>query len=416
MNTNGWGRFQFIFRRWIIYGAGMSVVVLLSMFSGVIVLFTDATNEPHSERLRQSVSHFPDSLWKLWVGWSLPGVVDRGVIGLEQWYVTLHGLRVVVREWTSVDWRDGRSVLAAEMPWLQEQTGQLLWGQAAHFAPQEMEPSIDLRLQSRSDLVPPLQPIPKPVTTPKQGQPSAKDPVRLRNLPIESKVLIYHTHNRESWLPELPRVKLADLAYDANMNVTLLGRRLQKRLAEQGVSSIHKHPDYPSEVEAFQYARSYRYSAQTIQRVVTEHEDVRYFFDIHRDSQKRKHTTLVVDGKAYAQIYLIIGKKNPRWKENMRFAREIHEALERKIPGLSKGVWGKGNHGNGEYNQSVAAESVLVEIGGVENTLTESNRTVDVLGRVIAQIVLEHQRQAAETLKDRTNQPKATVPKGGAAN
>jgi stage II sporulation protein P len=74
------------------------------------------------------------------------------------------------------------------------------------------------------------------------------------------------------------------------------------------------------------------------------------------------------------------------------FANQIHEKLEKEYPGLSRGIWGKtAATGNGEYNQSVAPESVLIEIGGVENTLKECYRTADVLAEAIAELYWESQ-------------------------
>ena len=41
------------------------------------------------------------------------------------------------------------------------------------------------------------------------------------------------------------------------------------------------------------------------------------------------------------------------------------------------------------YNQDIIGESVLLNIGGVENTLEEEYRTVDVLAEVIREIIVE---------------------------
>jgi stage II sporulation protein P len=46
---------------------------------------------------------------------------------------------------------------------------------------------------------------------------------------------------------------------------------------------------------------------------------------------------------------------------------------------------------NGEYNQSVAPDSVLIEIGGVDNTLKECYRTADVLAKIIAELYWENE-------------------------
>jgi len=198
-------------------------------------------------------------------------------------------------------------------------------------------------------------------------------------------VFIYHTHNRESFYPELKGKKRDP--QDAKINITLVGRRLAERLEEYGVGAVHSDKDYATSVKGFDWNRSYQYSLRTVRQAIADYGDLEFFFDIHRDSSRRSKTTVTIDGVDYARAYFIIGRRNPGWPANEAFAREIHEALERTHPGLSRGVWGKtAENGNGEYNQSVAPESVLIEIGGVDNTLEECYRTVDVLAGVIADL------------------------------
>ncbi|HZG84147.1 stage II sporulation protein P [Paenibacillus sp.] len=203
---------------------------------------------------------------------------------------------------------------------------------------------------------------------------------------------IYHSHNRESWLPELKgtgKDQPAE-AFDADVNVTLLGERLRDRLEERGVGAVHSDTDYNTAVPSFNYNYSYKYSKTTVREALAVHRELVYLIDIHRDSQRRKQTTVSIDGKDYARLYFIVGQGNPNWKENEALARRLHEALERKFPGLSKGILSKSKkHGNGEYNQSLSSGSLLIEIGGVDNSLEESYRTVDALAAVLAEMAMD---------------------------
>lgn len=207
--------------------------------------------------------------------------------------------------------------------------------------------------------------------------------------PARKIAFIYHSHNRESWLPELKSKGKTDpnQAFDADVNVTMLGARLQKKLEELGVGAIHSEKDYNTAVKSFNYNYSYSYSKTTVKEALAVHDDLIYLLDIHRDSARHKQTTIEIDGKAYAKLYFIVGKGNPNWKENEALAERIHKAMETRLPGVSKGILTKGSkHGHGEYNQSLSNGSVLIEIGGVDNSLEESNRTIDALARVIAEL------------------------------
>jgi stage II sporulation protein P len=210
--------------------------------------------------------------------------------------------------------------------------------------------------------------------------------------PKRKSVLIYHSHNRESWLPELGEG--AKNAESDEINITLVGKRLAQRLEEAGVGAVHADVDYVTAVEDYRWELSYKYSKETVIEAMAEHDGLTWLLDIHRDSQPRGYTTATIDGKDYAQVYFVIGKGNPDWRKNEAFAAEIHRLLEERYPGISRGIWGKdASSGNGEYNQSLSPNSVLIEVGGIENTLEECYRTADALAEVIAELY----RSAVET-------------------
>src|SRR5690606_32859169 len=155
--------------------------------------------------------------------------------------------------------------------------------------------------------------------------------------------------------------------------------------------------DYMTAIEDYRWELSYKYSKNTVVEAMSRHEGLTYLFDIHRDSQPRGYTTATIDGKAYAQVYFIIGKGNPDWRENESFAARIHGRLEERYPGISRGIWGKdASSGNGEYNQSLSPNSLVIEIGGIENTLEECYRTADALAEIIAELYWS-EAEAAET-------------------
>ncbi|WP_274651952.1 stage II sporulation protein P [Paenibacillus humicola] len=198
-------------------------------------------------------------------------------------------------------------------------------------------------------------------------------------------VFIYHSHNRESWAPEL-KTNSSDPT-SSTINVTLLGKRLAEELNDAGIGTLHSSTDYSSTIKNYMWVLSYKYSKKTVEEAMASNKDLKFFFDIHRDSQHRKYTTATINGKSYAQVFFIVGHANPNWRKNEAFAEEIDAALKKEYPGISRGIWGKTTAtGNGEYNQSVSPDSVLIEIGGIDNTLEESYRTVDALAKVISKI------------------------------
>ncbi|MFD1953386.1 stage II sporulation protein P [Paenibacillus thailandensis] len=302
---------------------------------------------------------------------------------------TLSGHQIgsfVMRLLTDINPSDPKSLLASQMPGMKGNEAFLIRkgeGTDASVGPEDNEPIVpDEPAESDEP-----QPTGAPAETEKP-EPTAP-PGELNGGKAETKknvVFIYHSHNQESWFPELEEG--AETADSTTTNITLVGKRLAEKLEERGIGTVHSDTNYAQAIPDYDYAYSYKYSKATVKEAMASEKSLKYFFDIHRDSNSRKHTTTTINGKSYAQVYFVIGHKNPNWEQNEAFAAKIQTALEKKYKGLSRGIWGK-SQGNGEYNQSLSPGSVLIEIGGVDNTLEECYRTADALAEVIADLYWE---------------------------
>lgn len=112
--------------------------------------------------------------------------------------------------------------------------------------------------------------------------------------------------------------------------------------------------------------------------------------DLHRDSAKRDISTLKYKNDTYSKLYFIVGEDNPNSPLNRALADNISSKLNKLIPGLSRGVVGKkGEDVDGIYNQDLSKNMILVELGGIENTEEEVNRTISVLSRAISIVLQE---------------------------
>lgn len=289
---------------------------------------------------------------------------------------------------TDINPSDPKSLVASEVPGmdLTKSTVLVRGSDSNPSAPSDLNPgSNNLEAEARFPLPSPsIEPTPASSTTPAPsaiGQPpkTAGDNV----------AFIYQTHSNESFLPELKGITDPDKAYSDKVNIISVGQRLAQNLEKDGIGAVHSSTVYPSTVKNFEYPYSYKYSLKTLQEAMTSHQDLQYFFDIHRDSAVRNKTTATVDGKDVAQVYFIIGGKNPNWKKNEEFASKIHQVLEEKHPGVSKGIHAKeASEGNGLYNQNISPNSILIEVGGPYNTLEECYRTTDWLAEAISEVIL----------------------------
>lgn len=202
-----------------------------------------------------------------------------------------------------------------------------------------------------------------------------------------SQVYIYHTHNRESWKNVARNTKGSSID-DPDINITLVGKQLGSVLQKKGVSAIAGSDDIAKKLEEQKrsYSESYAESRKAVNAAVKANPSLAYFFDIHRDSDvPRSTTTVTIGGKSYARILLVVGTNHPDYAKNKKFAEALDALLDKKYPGLSRGVLLKGaKEGNGEYNQSVSPGSLLLEIGGANNTLQESLLAAEAFADVFA--------------------------------
>lgn len=202
-------------------------------------------------------------------------------------------------------------------------------------------------------------------------------------------VYIYFSHTRESFLPYLKGVTDPDNAQHSQINVTKIGDHLKGQLEKLGIGTVLDKTDIMTNLNnsGLKYNRSYDESRKVVQAAVTNNKDLTYLIDIHRDSKRKKYTTKEINGKSYAKLAFVIGAENPNYEKNFKLAKEIHDKLEGKYPGLSRGIIEKaGASTNGKFNQDLSGNAMLIEFGGVDNTFEELNRSADAFADVFSEV------------------------------
>ena len=301
-----------------------------------------------------------------------------------------------------VDPQDTRSWAAQVLPGVQPEHTIVIHGvgTTAGDYPLEVPPAADFTDDFEYiNVLPEVLYTAPPIEHPADNQASPSPSPSIDEFEAEPIFFIYHSHPSESFLPELPGVSEVDRAYaklSSGVTVTALGSRLREEFTLLGLRSLHSDQDYPWE-------GAYQASRKTVKAAMAEHADLQFFIDIHRDAARKDKTTIDVNGVRYARFYLVIGQKNPQYKENLAFAQQLHRRIEDKMVGLSRGVVLKKAGSNGEFNQSLSPQSIVVEIGGVDNTLEEGFRSVAVLAEVLAEMYWE-QGDAVEVIAPQKSQ------------
>ncbi|MFD1927120.1 stage II sporulation protein P [Sporosarcina siberiensis] len=200
-------------------------------------------------------------------------------------------------------------------------------------------------------------------------------------------VYIYHSHSRESFLPYFKDTKKPEDAYHSKANITIVGKMLGKALGRRGIGTEVDSADIVQELSfrGLGFNSSYKISGERVKSASTENKDLEIFLDIHRDSLRRKSTTKEINGDNFARLLFVIGTGHENYTKNLQFTEGLDKLLSTQYPGLSKGIITKDStQGNGVYNQDMSPNAVIVEIGGVDNTLEELKRTTEALADVLS--------------------------------
>ncbi|MCM3597948.1 stage II sporulation protein P [Metabacillus idriensis] len=201
-------------------------------------------------------------------------------------------------------------------------------------------------------------------------------------------VYIYFSHNRESFLPYFSKGTSPDKAYHSKFNVSIIGERLSKSLKVNGIGSLVSTADIIPMLheQGLSYNSSYSVTREMILNEKKTNKDLDIYLDVHRDSLPKEYTTTFIKGKQFAKILFVIGGGHASFESNLAFTKNINAFLENSFPGLSKGIIIKNkSQGNGVYNQDLSPNSVIIEIGGVENNIEELYRSADALGYAVSQ-------------------------------
>jgi len=206
------------------------------------------------------------------------------------------------------------------------------------------------------------------------------NPVDVNN-PI---IYIYNSHQLENY-----NSSNLDI-YGITPNVLMASYLLKEKLNSKGISTIVEDANLSEflNLNGWNHASSYKASRIFILDKMNKYSSLKYFIDIHRDSVGRSSTTTNINGKEYAKILFVVGLEHDNYKANLKTSEEVNNLVNKYYPSLSKGILKKEGAGvDGIYNQDISPNSILIEIGGVDNNIDEVLNTIEALSNVFSYYV-----------------------------
>lgn len=239
--------------------------------------------------------------------------------------------------------------------------------------------------------IPSTKPLPEseqPVESTKLA--FASTPTNTNQLALlpSSKVLVYFTHPEEAFKPITEKLTGQLLVSHQQHNIQSLSSLIKQQFELQLVQTDVLNVNVAAEIKVrnLKYGDSYAVIRPFVQQAINQ-EKYDLILDIHRDSAKKSITTTTIDDLTFAKIAIVIGSKHVNYEANLLYAQKMHEQLNAIAPTISRGIIMKGEIGsNGIYNQDLARNIILIELGGIDNTEEELMRTIAVLARAIANI------------------------------
>jgi stage II sporulation protein P len=105
-----------------------------------------------------------------------------------------------------------------------------------------------------------------------------------------------------------------------------------------------------------------------------------WIVDVHRDDVAPGIYRGALAGRPVARVMLVVGARNPFAWRNLPRVRALAAAVESEAPGLLRGIY----LGPGDYNQDLAPEVILVELGNRDSTFAEVTAALPPLARALA--------------------------------
>ncbi len=196
----------------------------------------------------------------------------------------------------------------------------------------------------------------------------------------EPLIYIYNTHSSEEYSYTKNDI------YNIVPNVKTASYILEEELKKLGISSLVESENTVDILNSknMAYSMAYEVSRDLLERRRSEYDTITYFIDLHRDSVKREITTTTINGVTYAKVMFLLGLENPNYQENKKVLTKLNDYLNENYKGLSRGIYEKQGSGvNGVYNQDISPNVILIEVGGVDNTIEEVSNSLKVIANCL---------------------------------
>lgn len=201
-------------------------------------------------------------------------------------------------------------------------------------------------------------------------------------------ILIYHTHSQEAFADSVPG--------DESTTIVGMGSYLTKLLQERGFTVLHHKGVYDMADGKLDRNKAYTRAEPEIRKIIEENPSLQIVIDLHRDGVGDKvRLVKEIGGKPTAQVMFFNGLScsakngavsylpNPYIEENLALTMQMKLASDSLAPGFARKVYLKSLR----FNLHLHPGAMLIEAGAQTNTVAEMRSAMEVLARVLADVL-----------------------------
>ncbi len=221
----------------------------------------------------------------------------------------------------------------------------------------------------------------------KEVKKTKKEPKKIEVQQTEPLIYLYNTHQTEEY-------SNSDMPYSINPTVTINNYIMKEVFEKSNFKTVVEERSIKDilNINHWNYASSYKASRIFLEDIKKTYPSLKYFIDIHRDSLNKDKTSITIQDKKYAKMLFIVGLEHENYQANLNFTEQINNRINELYPGLSKGIYKKSGVGvNGIYNQDFSPATILIEIGGQDNTVEEAMNTSLAVSHIISEVIKQNE-------------------------
>lgn len=201
-------------------------------------------------------------------------------------------------------------------------------------------------------------------------------------------ILIYHTHSQEAFADSIPG--------DESTTIVGMGSYLTTLLQQQGFTVLHNKDVFDMVDGELDRNKAYTRAEPVISQILAENPSIQIVIDLHRDGVgENVHLVKEIDGKPTAQVMFFNGLSysakngtisylpNPYIENNLALTMQMKLASDSLVPGFARKVYLKSLR----FNLHLHPGAMLIEAGAQTNTVEEMRGAMEVLARVLADVL-----------------------------